>query len=91
MRARGFALRDKFADVLNGIYLTEEIEESTGAAKHSNVKNINTDAAMEEKPVFIKPQVVAIEEAKPEAEAKEIEDAPAEEVKVEVVEGSNLL
>ena len=34
MRARAFALRDGFADVLGGLYLREEIEEPNGGARH---------------------------------------------------------
>jgi hypothetical protein len=74
MRARGFALRDKFADVLKGLYAREELEDEQymGAAEVVPATDTLADLKRKARPV----QVVA-EPSRAEPDAAEPAQEPA--------------
>ena len=70
MRARGFALRDKFADILKGVGIAEEVRdyEATEKITAANDQKITVaDIEKQAAPEAVKPEII-------EAEIEEIED-----------------
>lgn len=67
MRARAFALRDTFADVLGGLYLREEME---GVNGHSEMRDVTPRDEPPAPPVIDAPQATAAPQTEPAPEPK---------------------
>lgn len=79
LRARGFALRNAFPDILLGIGIAEEEQDITPADVQSEPKPINEQKAAPRKPARKSAAETPIEDAKEVQKVQEPEPAPFEE------------
>jgi RecT family len=82
MRARAFALRDLYADVLGGLYLREEIEDEGRPGRADTPPPAEPRRQVQQQPVA---QVIEHQPADPAADQRKLEEAEAAGAPQEVV------
>lgn len=83
MRARAFALRDGFADVLKGLHIAEELRDRPGMVEQPQTTKLSSDMIAAQAGVTVEQDATVEPEETVDAEVEEIAEAEAEALSAE--------